>query len=738
MNGEYTLFDNSMNGNKTLSDGISIWENGVISNVNSIHSVTGNFSNLSSQELTDHSTDISGNTDRIIALETVDTNTGTRLTNLETDVSGNKISISTNTTDISMNVIDISQNTFDIGINFDAIEANGNLIFDLSGNVSNNDADILAIQNNVIFDGILGDVSSGNISMTVGKSITQTGVTHNELQDTTISNLVVNDSMTFPSTVLIPSSTTTGEHYYNNDGFLLQSQEFPSVNPNTFRDTFFTSITVEDNLTMTNPAGTATLKKMIVDETAMFNNSTNVALNQWLSLGEYPSLVPANRLAFHSASTTNFSYIDYGLLGVIFRSQGKNEKMRLTDTGKLSIRDDFSTINGKSMIIGDGININQQRLRLYHSDSHSFVDFGSGNLFFRNNTHLNLLEMRSIDNLSIFNYDVEIKGALTGPTITGITDRLTDLEDQFTTHGDYQTLTEQVQTNKDDIVTKANHTNGTMYSSINLRSSVNHGYFTDYLHNSSTNDFDVRLQLRNNIVANGLGTLDVFGSFNVTQNLSGPTINTINTRIQTLEDNKDEHNNDAVEAAIISLQTEDTQIKARTTALEGRAGVNEASIAYNAYQFYGDWTRIDENSFYTFTIQAAALTSVFGGTNSYGQAYGDNLHYNHTLQLTWFLRTSNYTEFSSVNDIVFTVGNNSIDPNFRNGICSSFKVETNGDVTIRLKTGSDTIFSSYFENFSPDFDSYISVGGGQVERLVRPGPEFWNLTNAWMRFVITK
>ena len=83
-----------------------------------------------------------------------------------------------------------------------------------------------------------------------------------------------------------------------------------------------------------------------------------VALNNWLYCGTVPNGTVSARLAFNSTST--FAYCDYGLDGLIYRSNGTQEKMKLTNTGKLSIQDDFSTINGKSIMIGDGTATNDQ------------------------------------------------------------------------------------------------------------------------------------------------------------------------------------------------------------------------------------------------------------------------------------------------------------------------------------------------------------------------------------------
>ena len=516
-------FQRSMNGIITLSDGVSTLSNGVLSNLNSIHSTSANFTSLNSPEIEDHTTDISGNTSRIVLLEG---NTGTNNTNvlaLQTDVSNNKIQINTNTTDISNNKIQINTNATDISLNIFNINTNSQLLFDLSNNVQLNDAEILALENNpILLSGILPDISTGNILINSGKSITQSGITNNQFQTSTFTNLTILNSLTLPPDILIPSAEHTGQVEYSASAWITQDISTPTINPNEFRQSYFSSIISNGDITMTNPTSTASLKKLIVDDIANFN--------------------------------------------------------------------DIKVADNKSIIIGNGgILANDERLRLTHIATNSYIDYGTNDLFIRNNTLNNILQMKS-NNESIFNYDVKINGALTGTTATSWNTRISDLENEFSEHGDYGALVELVNT-------KANKSSAILNNNVSFQSGETYGFYMDWVTGThlGTNDYDVRMMLRNQAGGNGLGTVDIFGSINVAQNISGPTITAINT---TLGD---------VDAQIQSMEEYDDFLLTKITTLE-TYNTKIKSEKYNATFF------IEKNSTKSITLWVSQFTNKFSST----------------------------------------------------------------------------------------------------------------------------
>ena len=218
MNGDYSIFNNSMNGVITLSDGFSFIENGTASHQNISYE---NYLKSADEQtmLTNDSlttVDVSCNTLTTTNISANAETLGTlTVTNINADNYGFYVDGFGNT--ISSSLPFTMNNTLKI-VGHDLTVENGSIqqIGTTSTNAlkSTNINGTLTCQSDINQTGgntVLQNVTSGNITMSTGKSIVQSGATSNSFGDTTVSNLVVTTSMTFPSTVTIPAATQTDD-----------------------------------------------------------------------------------------------------------------------------------------------------------------------------------------------------------------------------------------------------------------------------------------------------------------------------------------------------------------------------------------------------------------------------------------------------------------------------------------------------------------------------------------------
>lgn len=274
MNGDYSIFNNSMNGVITLSDGVSFISDGQAQHENIIYS---NF--LKSEDeatiltndtlTTGDITCTNMNATNITAnAETLGTLT---VTNLNVDNYGFYVNGFANT--ISSSLPTTMNNTLKVVGNEFTLE-NGNI--NQIGTTSTNTLKTTSIngtltcQSDLIQTGgntVLKNITCDNVTMNSNKSITQSGSgISNSLGGTTISDLVVTTSMTFPATVTIPAASQTGDLSFTNGARIIQDLTQAGTNYNTLMYSKLAKLDVTGNVTQS--SGTATLLNTTIQGTA--------------------------------------------------------------------------------------------------------------------------------------------------------------------------------------------------------------------------------------------------------------------------------------------------------------------------------------------------------------------------------------------------------------------------------------------------------------------------------------
>jgi hypothetical protein len=115
----------------------------------------------------------------------------------------------------------------------------------------------------------LKDVTCDTLTLRSGKSIIQSGTTSNSLSDTTVSNLIITTSVTFPSNVTVPGTTTTDDIIMLEDSIIDQSLlDEPSGKTNILRDTKTLNLEVDGDFDMSKGGSSATLKNTTIEGTA--------------------------------------------------------------------------------------------------------------------------------------------------------------------------------------------------------------------------------------------------------------------------------------------------------------------------------------------------------------------------------------------------------------------------------------------------------------------------------------
>jgi hypothetical protein len=282
MIGNYTIYERSMNGVKTLSDGISYITDGTASHNN----ITYTDFLQSSDELTiltnDTVTTVNVNCN---ALTADNTNIGTvTATTVDCDrlyvrdASDNiVVDFNGETNNLAFNGISNFNNTVNV--------TNKNIVQTQTGEINQSgtgtndlkDTNIngfLAVGSNITQSGgsaSLKDVTCDNLTMRSGKSITQSGTTVNNTFSgtSTIKDLIILDSVVFPASVTVPGTTTTDDIVMEDNSVIIQDLTVePSGKTNIFRNTKTLTLEVDGDLDMIEAGTTATLKNTIIQGTA--------------------------------------------------------------------------------------------------------------------------------------------------------------------------------------------------------------------------------------------------------------------------------------------------------------------------------------------------------------------------------------------------------------------------------------------------------------------------------------
>lgn len=281
MNGQYTIFNRSMNGITTVSDGAGSF----ITDGQAIHNdifftdeidATQGTTNLNQTSIT--TTDVncsnitatttnigtmtadSVNTDRVIVYDASN--------NIITDLNG------TNSTS-TFNGVSNFNNTINV--------TNKNIVQTQTGEINQSgtgtndfkDSNIngfLVVGSNITQNGgstSLKDVTCDTLTLRSGKSIVQSGTTSNVLSDTTVSNLVITTSVQFPADVTIPGTTTDGDIVMLDDSIIVQELlDEPSGKTNILRNTKTLKLEVDGDFSMIKAGTSATLKNTTIQGSA--------------------------------------------------------------------------------------------------------------------------------------------------------------------------------------------------------------------------------------------------------------------------------------------------------------------------------------------------------------------------------------------------------------------------------------------------------------------------------------
>jgi hypothetical protein len=106
---------------------------------------------------------------------------------------------------------------------------------------------------------VLKDMTCDNITMNSNKGISQSGTgVSNSLGTSTITNLTITGTVTFPSSVEIPGTTTSDDIVMNGNSVITQDTTVSTTKFNKFRYTKTLALDCGGNLSMTE-AGTSSL-----------------------------------------------------------------------------------------------------------------------------------------------------------------------------------------------------------------------------------------------------------------------------------------------------------------------------------------------------------------------------------------------------------------------------------------------------------------------------------------------
>lgn len=282
MIGDYTVLEKSMNGVKTLSDGISIISDGVATHENVYYTEFIKSEDEKTIIINDTITTENIDAENIFGsnITGFDLNTNTLNCNylyvndlsnplqdvLEVDGTLKKLKMygQSEFRDV-MSIINknLSQTQ---GGTIQQTGTNFNILKDTKIN------GFIEVGSNIVQTGgstTLKDVTCDNITMNSNKGITQSGTgTSNTFGSTTVTNLTITGSVVFPSEVEIPGTTTTDDIIMNGDSVITQDTTVSTTKFNKLRYTKTLDLDVDGNFTQTKANATTTLKNTIIQGTS--------------------------------------------------------------------------------------------------------------------------------------------------------------------------------------------------------------------------------------------------------------------------------------------------------------------------------------------------------------------------------------------------------------------------------------------------------------------------------------
>lgn len=116
----------------------------------------------------------------------------------------------------------------------------------------------------------LKDLTIDNLTMRANKSITQTGtgVSNTLAGTTTTKDLIILDSVVFPSNVTVPGTTTTDDIVMEGNSVIVQDLTTTTTKKNILRNTKTLDLEIDGNLSQIKAGATATLKNTTIQGTA--------------------------------------------------------------------------------------------------------------------------------------------------------------------------------------------------------------------------------------------------------------------------------------------------------------------------------------------------------------------------------------------------------------------------------------------------------------------------------------
>lgn len=446
MFGYTSIYDKSMNGIRTLTDGISIISDGVAQHENIIYSdyITSQDTKtklINNKITTENIESINATLDDVMSL-TINTDSLKSKNITIVDSSDNSIfSLNGTTQQFTLNG---ASNYYEPLTMIDTIIYNtqGTYIYQTGTNFNTlKDTEIngyLEVGSNLTQTGgssVLKDLTVDNITMNTNKGITQTGTsTSNNFGTTTVSNLVITDSVTFPSSVTIPGTTTSDDIVMNSNSVITQDTTVTTTKFNIFRNTKTKNLDIDGNLTQTQAGSTTTLKNTIIqgsttlqgdiEQTAGYTKLNTIECNNI-------TLRTDNNLNISGSGIINQSGTGENIMNGITLNTNKN----ITFNGSGIISQPVNGINILSHFRSAGFGIiggrnnttyshyqniqNNNGLQMqYNRDNSTFYSYflnnrtgaGGGFRFQRYNGGVYVDEPMTIDDNITFNKDVSIVG----------------------------------------------------------------------------------------------------------------------------------------------------------------------------------------------------------------------------------------------------------------------------------------------------------------------------------------
>jgi len=281
MNGDYSILEKSMNGIKTLSDGISIISNGIATHENVYYNEFIKSDDEKTILLNNSVTTENIYVDNLNATDIISDEVSTSILNCDylyvNDVNNplqDVLEVDGNLKKLKLYGQGEFRDTVSV-INTNVSQTQGGTIQQTGTNFNTlKDTKIngfIEIGSNITQTGgstTLKDVVCDNITMNSNKGITQSGTgVSNTLGTSTITNLTITGSVTFPSEVEIPGTTTSDDIVMNGSSVITQDTTVSTTKFNKLRYTKTLDLDVIGDLSMTEAGTTATLKNTVIEGT---------------------------------------------------------------------------------------------------------------------------------------------------------------------------------------------------------------------------------------------------------------------------------------------------------------------------------------------------------------------------------------------------------------------------------------------------------------------------------------